>query len=86
MASSSRASDLITALQDVVGAEDDGLVVATVRHLLEAGRLTVLGAGTGRCPPSLEEQGLVHRCFVARVRVCKAGNGGYPMFGCRRHR
>jgi hypothetical protein len=39
-------ADLITAVQDVVGLEDDGLVVATVRHLLGAGRLTVLGAGT----------------------------------------
>ena len=27
-------ADLITAIQDVVGPEDDGLVVATVRHLL----------------------------------------------------
>jgi hypothetical protein len=35
--------DLITAIQDVVGPEDDGLVMATVRHLLRAGRLT--GAG-----------------------------------------
>jgi hypothetical protein len=36
-------ADLITAIQDVVGPEDDGLVVATVRDLLRAGRLT--GAG-----------------------------------------
>jgi hypothetical protein len=36
-------ADLITAVQDVVGPEDDGLVVATVRDLLGAGRLT--GAG-----------------------------------------
>jgi hypothetical protein len=27
-------ADLITAIQDVVGPEDDGLVVATLRHLL----------------------------------------------------
>jgi hypothetical protein len=32
-------ADVITAVQDVVGPEDDGLVVATVRHLLGAGRL-----------------------------------------------
>jgi hypothetical protein len=41
--------DLITALQDVVGPADDGLVVAIVRHLLGARRLTVLGAETRRC-------------------------------------
>ena len=34
---------LITALQDVVGADDDALVVATVVHLLRSGRCTVLG-------------------------------------------
>jgi hypothetical protein len=32
--------DLITAIQDVVGPEDDQLVVATVRLLLQSGRLT----------------------------------------------
>jgi hypothetical protein len=32
-------ADLITAVQDVVGSEDDGLVVATVEHLLRSGRL-----------------------------------------------
>jgi hypothetical protein len=36
-------ADLITAIQDVVGPEDDGLVVATVWHLLWAGRLTRRG-------------------------------------------
>jgi hypothetical protein len=41
-------ADLITAIQDVVGPEDDGLVVATVRHLLGAGRLT--GRGPGALP------------------------------------
>jgi hypothetical protein len=35
--------DLITGIQDIVGPEDDGLVVATVRHLLGSGRLTGLG-------------------------------------------
>jgi hypothetical protein len=43
--------ELITAIQDVVGPENDALVVATVRHLLGAGRLTVLGAGARQCPP-----------------------------------
>jgi hypothetical protein len=36
--------DLIIAIQDVVGVEDDGLVVATVRHLLHFGRLTRRGS------------------------------------------
>ena len=36
-------ADLITAIQDVVGPEDDGLVAATVRHLLRSGRLTCVG-------------------------------------------
>jgi hypothetical protein len=44
-------ADLITVLQDVVGPEDDGLVVATVWHLLEAGRLIRLETGTRRCAP-----------------------------------
>ena len=35
--------ELLTAIQDVVGPEDDALVVATVRHLLQSGRLTWLG-------------------------------------------
>jgi hypothetical protein len=43
--------DLITALQDVVGPEDDGLVVATVRHLLRSGQLMQIGGGTRECTP-----------------------------------
>jgi hypothetical protein len=42
-------ADLITAVQDVVGPGDDGLVVATVRHLLEAGRVMGLANGAWRC-------------------------------------
>jgi hypothetical protein len=46
--------DLITAIQDVVGPEEDGLVVATVWHLLATGRLTAFGAKRvaqrARCP------------------------------------
>jgi hypothetical protein len=38
-------ADLIGAIQDVVGPEADGLVVATMRHLLRSGPLT--GRGTG---------------------------------------
>jgi hypothetical protein len=45
-------TDLITAIQDVVGPEEDGLVVATVRHLLEAGRLMDRGSKTHRGPSS----------------------------------
>jgi hypothetical protein len=36
-------ADLITTIQDVVGPENDKLVVATVRHLLRSGRLVALG-------------------------------------------
>ena len=44
-------ADLITAIQDVVGPQDDGLVVATVRHLLGAGRLTGHGIEIRRGRP-----------------------------------
>jgi hypothetical protein len=44
-------ADLITAIQDVVGPEDDGPVVTTVRHLLWSGPLTGLRMGTRRCLP-----------------------------------
>jgi hypothetical protein len=53
-------ADLITAIQDVVGPEDDALVVTTVRHLLRSGRLTGLGTGTCRCPLQPEETGWSH--------------------------
>ena len=45
-------SDLITAIQDVVGPEDDALVVATVVHLLRSrGRLIWLRTDSMlRCP------------------------------------
>jgi hypothetical protein len=39
---------LISAIQDVVGPQDDGLVAATVRHLLRSGRLAGRGTGTRR--------------------------------------
>ena len=39
---------LLSTLQDVVGPEGDALVVATVRHLLQSGRLTWLGEARGR--------------------------------------
>jgi len=38
--------DLITAIQDVVGPEEDELVVATVRRFLCSGRLMGRGIGT----------------------------------------
>jgi hypothetical protein len=41
-------ADLITAIQGVVGPEEDGLVVATVRYLLSSGRLTGRGSGARR--------------------------------------
>ena len=45
--------DLMAALQDLVGPDDDALVVATVVHLLRSGRLTVLGTASkqGRRTP-----------------------------------
>jgi hypothetical protein len=43
--------DLIAAMQDVVSAEDDGLVVAAVRHLLRSGWLMRRGTGTRPCLP-----------------------------------
>jgi hypothetical protein len=48
--------DLITAIQDVVGPEDDALVVATVRDLLRSGQLTGLGK-RGVRPPSAVARG-----------------------------
>jgi hypothetical protein len=45
--------DLITAIQDVAGPEDDGLVVATVRHLLRSGQLTGRGNGGVRHPSAV---------------------------------
>jgi hypothetical protein len=43
-------SDLIAAIQDVVGPEDDALVVATVVHLLRSRRLGSSGwERTARC-------------------------------------
>ena len=40
--------EFMTALQDVVGPDDDALVVATVVHLLRSGRLTLLGTACTR--------------------------------------
>ena len=44
--------ELMTVLQDVVGPDDDTMVVATVVHLLRSGRLTSLGKASihGRTP------------------------------------
>jgi hypothetical protein len=42
-------ADLITAIQDVVGPEDDGLVVAIVRHLLRSRRLGSSGCERTAC-------------------------------------
>jgi hypothetical protein len=38
---------LLAALQEVVGPEEDALVVATVQYLLQSGRLTWLGRHEG---------------------------------------
>jgi hypothetical protein len=44
---------LITAIQDVVGPEDDALVVAIVRHLLRSGRVTWSGTKGVRYPSTV---------------------------------
>jgi hypothetical protein len=53
-------ADLITVIQDVVGPGDEGLVVATVRHLLQSGRLTGRGTGTRAVPMQPQEQRWSH--------------------------
>jgi len=40
--------ELLAAIQDVVGSDEDALIVATVRHLLQSGRLTWLGEARER--------------------------------------
>ena len=64
--------DLITAIQDVVGPEDDRLVVATMRHLLQSGRLTWLGEGRQECVwASHRERGMqgsvAHCCSATKL-------------------
>jgi hypothetical protein len=44
--------ELLTALHEVVGPEEDALVVATVRYLLQAGRLTWCGKARGHLSES----------------------------------
>lgn len=39
--------ELVAAIQDVVGATEDTLVVATVWHIIQSGRLTWLGEHKG---------------------------------------
>jgi hypothetical protein len=53
-------AELITAIQDVVGPQDDGLVVVIVRHLLKSGLLTGRRGGTLFGPPQPEEKVLSH--------------------------
>jgi hypothetical protein len=43
--------DLIAALQAMVGPDDDALVVATMMHLLQSGRLTFPGKAERRIRP-----------------------------------
>jgi hypothetical protein len=75
-------ADLITAIQDVVGPADDALVVATVRHLLRAGRLTGRGTGTRRRLPPCQETrcrtsgGVRHPSAVARPWLCGRSPSG----------
>jgi hypothetical protein len=77
-------ADLITAIQDVVGPEDDGLVVATVQHLLRSGRLTRRGTGIRLRPPQHQEKvlsqsltgGVRHPSAAARRWLCCQCPGG----------
>ena len=48
--------ELLAAIQDVVGPDDDTLVVATVGYLLQSGRLTWLRQASVRLCPSLYEE------------------------------
>jgi hypothetical protein len=68
-------ADPITAIQDVVGPEGDGVAVATVRHLLGAGLLTRRGTGTCRCPAQPGETGWSHM-VTGRVRHPSTGHAG----------
>jgi hypothetical protein len=52
--------DLMTAIQEIVGPEDDGLVVATVRHLLRSGQLKVWDR-TASGPSAMPGAGIVAR-------------------------
>jgi hypothetical protein len=51
--------DLITAIQDVVGLEEDQLVVATMRHLLWSGRLKGAWAQNLSMPTAAPGDGVV---------------------------
>jgi hypothetical protein len=67
-------ADLITAVQDVVGPADDGLVVVTAWHLLQSGRLSARRTSTRRCPPQRQETEV-----VAHWRSQTPGRGGTPV-------
>jgi hypothetical protein len=71
-------ADLITAIQDVVGPEDDELVVATVQHLLWSGQLTGIRMGTRRCPLQGQETvwSQILRGGVRDVRAWWPAGGG----------
>jgi hypothetical protein len=51
-------AELITAIEDVVGLEDDAPVMATVWYLLRSWRLRGRVTGTRRGPPERREQGV----------------------------
>ena len=65
--------DLIAAIQDVVGPEDDALVVATVVHLLRSRQLTRMSIrGCAQVPAGIFPP-KSHRPTVARVAVSSYG-------------
>jgi hypothetical protein len=63
--------DLVEALQRQVGPDEDHLVVATVMHLLQSGRVTFRGAdalgsplpGLPPCPGS-KQRGIESQCHM----------------------
>ena len=70
-------ADLVTAIQDVVGPEDDRLVAATVHHLRGAGRLTGHGTEIHRVhrSGSGESEGRSHGADTHRTTAQTCGAG-----------
>ena len=61
--------DLIAALQDGLSPDDDGLVVATVVHLLRSGRLIWREQARERLGPSRRETMWAMPCVAPRTTV-----------------
>jgi hypothetical protein len=68
--------DLLAVVQDVVGPEDDALVVATMVHLLHSGRLTGWGRHAHEKGGYRDSTRDWHHCNVRIHRT--RGGGVYP--------